>query len=520
MVKETKRFLFVVTSLLVGGMTAFAALNSDLNSFGFFNVKAADCSHTHVEHYAGYTQNGTGVGYVEHWACCVCHTAWADEGLTTVIGNTENNRDNINVEVGYSVGWGAYRMAPKYVDGAVTYTDSSFELAATAGDDPYYYIETETNKTISSSEFAKLTILNHSAINTLNVTVLDGTEWAPLMSETFVANKDENCEIVFNASQWGAKPRFILKDASGAGGTGTLEFKLEFTRQTFVGPNDDIVYGSCAVNSALNGWASFTKKGNDAEYGEYTVLEIADATSSGEFDVIVNGTGGLTEGQYATVKFAIYNPTSLNIGLKAFMSTSGWGSISNQDLGTLTPGWNVVYMNAKNLENASTHFISLRFNFTSGGNSNDWRISKFIATPAEYTKVNLSIGKTTATGDTDSKYGAIYTLERGAYYVENNITNSFGDVGTGALRSLLGPNKTSIEFKMYNPLDVDVTFHVDGGNPWGGASRTTLASKQWTVVRLSEIDFALNDTGTVYFYANNTDASGWLVTDAWATNLL
>ena len=59
-------------------------------------LRADECPHTHVEHYPSTAYS------VEHWACCACHTAWKDENLTEIIGNTILDRLNIDIPYSYS----------------------------------------------------------------------------------------------------------------------------------------------------------------------------------------------------------------------------------------------------------------------------------------------------------------------------------------------------------------------------------------------------------------------------------
>lgn len=60
------------------------------------SVNAEECLHEHVEHYPDTPE------HIEHWACCACHTAWSDENLTAVIGDTINDRSKIDIPYTYS----------------------------------------------------------------------------------------------------------------------------------------------------------------------------------------------------------------------------------------------------------------------------------------------------------------------------------------------------------------------------------------------------------------------------------
>ena len=79
-------------------------------------VNAEECQHEHVEHYAAQSL------VVEHWACCACHHAWADEARTIEISlNTTNNREKIDVS--------GYYYKAEWTDGtALAYYDATYRF--------------------------------------------------------------------------------------------------------------------------------------------------------------------------------------------------------------------------------------------------------------------------------------------------------------------------------------------------------------------------------------------------------
>ena len=127
MTRKTKLF----TTLAFSGILAFTGAVVGTKANNIFGSHAETCSHEHVEHYLGYNDDETGKGYVEHWACCECHTAWADAQRTTVIGNTSTERDDIDLDYGFKVNWGARNMAPTFGGTGVTvFTDNNFGIDA------------------------------------------------------------------------------------------------------------------------------------------------------------------------------------------------------------------------------------------------------------------------------------------------------------------------------------------------------------------------------------------------------
>ena len=364
-----------------------------------FTLSAADCSHGHVEYYAGHTDSKTGDGYVEHWACCTCHTAWADAQRTTVIGNTSTERDNIDLDYGFKVDWGARNMVPTFGGtGVAVFTDDKFSISS-EGNDPYYFVEKFGSKILEENEYAEVTLLNNSSADILNVSFVNSGDWNDHLglSQKQLAKGLER-KVFFSSEQWAKNPGFIIKEPSKAETNGSLVFKVSFGKvEPYVQDGEDILYQSCAVNSNLNGWASFTN-----EIYETRVITIADAPTGGFFDVIVNGTGGLEAGKYSDVKFKIFNPNDFNIGLTAHMSNSSWGALDYQDCGTLTPGWNEIHILPSKLENSLTHFITLRLNFTNGGNSDGWLITKFVGVlkPEETRTITFGEGGITLQSET------------------------------------------------------------------------------------------------------------------------
>ncbi|MCQ2742545.1 MAG: hypothetical protein MJ239_04525 [Bacilli bacterium] len=76
-------FLLSVAALsvsLVVGTAAIIANTEQKMTPGL----AGDCTHSHVEHYYGESP-AMGNGILEHWACCDCHHAWADEARTILL---------------------------------------------------------------------------------------------------------------------------------------------------------------------------------------------------------------------------------------------------------------------------------------------------------------------------------------------------------------------------------------------------------------------------------------------------
>lgn len=89
---KRKRKLLILCSIALLASFIVTAINSNFTSIVFSNDQ---CMHDHVEHYESNEE------HVEHWACCECHDAWSDAELENYIGNTINNREQIDIPLRY-----------------------------------------------------------------------------------------------------------------------------------------------------------------------------------------------------------------------------------------------------------------------------------------------------------------------------------------------------------------------------------------------------------------------------------
>ena len=112
--------------MLIGifsGIVAISALVFANSGDGYtWPVNAAGCDHTGViEHYEA---NAT---TVEHWACCECHTAWADEARTIILrdGCVDKTRSNSTYQVANYYDGGDYG----WVDNSIALFDNEYGFA-------------------------------------------------------------------------------------------------------------------------------------------------------------------------------------------------------------------------------------------------------------------------------------------------------------------------------------------------------------------------------------------------------
>ena len=199
MKNKNKKILFI--SLI--GAASMAMVVAIANSGAVRNVlkpDASTCDHSHVEHYAAPITNGS--GYVEHWACCECHTAWADEGRTNVIGNTVSDRDKLTVssECTYQTEYNPNMTIPVYdeehgfltknylsnLDKSGTNEIATINSAFKLEDKGYSYFVGRVKNTTSQ---------------TLSCTLFDRT-WSKSLGDFSLA-PSESHDFLVSAADWG-----------------------------------------------------------------------------------------------------------------------------------------------------------------------------------------------------------------------------------------------------------------------------------------------------------------------------
>lgn len=163
-------------------VVAASLLVSNNKMSNFFQVKSEDCHHGEVVHYEGRAANDVNVedsrsSYVEHWACCECHTAWADEARTIVLSNdTRENRNDLDASgVKYAFGWGAYNLEPIYSENGKAARTRTFNLDVESS--AYDYYEVFLKDPTGADQDYYLTMYNNTPA-TLKFEVMKGEGWA------------------------------------------------------------------------------------------------------------------------------------------------------------------------------------------------------------------------------------------------------------------------------------------------------------------------------------------------------
>ena len=109
-------------AILAASVVTTLGVISTLNTNSFATVKAEDCTHSgEIGHYEATATT------IEHWACCTCHQAWADEARTILVRGTnfDNSRSESTYQVANYFDGGYYGWA----DNALAVYDAEFGFA-------------------------------------------------------------------------------------------------------------------------------------------------------------------------------------------------------------------------------------------------------------------------------------------------------------------------------------------------------------------------------------------------------
>jgi hypothetical protein len=209
---KNKKLIFGVLS----GVAAFStvlALGNVNQITGF--VSAEECGHTGtVEHYVGNENQNFAGGpgyYVDHYSCCDCHTVWADEARTTVLGNSVEDRTKIelsNID-SYKFQWD-FGGVPYYSNELGYYYEASLLGQGGFDGNGAFYIET-ISAPIDASTYksVKFTFFNDTKYD-LNIHVMNIDANASF-SDHYVT-KGTSVEVTLSVDQYNTV------SANGAGG--------------------------------------------------------------------------------------------------------------------------------------------------------------------------------------------------------------------------------------------------------------------------------------------------------------
>lgn len=552
--------------MLIGifsGIVAISALVFANSGEGYtWPVNAAGCEHTGViEHYEA---NAT---TVEHWACCECHTAWADEARTIILrdGGVDKTRSNTKYqlhnyydknELGEDVAYGwedntkaifdsrygfSYTHELKYAANFV-YLDCFWpEMDFDAV--PQYEIELRNDTT----GFLQVNVLNSNwseyddLLGIINI--LPGESAKILIDKNIVQNPETGSAFVIR-----------LHDNYGQKFSGTITVsKPTAPVKDMYGEFQVYKYGDSSVVPSV------TRE--ETAYGRAEVF-----TADYNTEIYFRETVALGE-ELDGIKLHIFNSSSETLNPK--LEKGVWG---NTTVLEVVPGWNTFIVDAEKWNSGSILIYDLKasvsatFKLVIGEIYGLVNELNALSLPKDlegnsYFAYYVNTVKPVLNGIAQ-KYGASmpesivekYNYFNNLYYGSGgfgtwgiygsatfadkyidgvtyksmtNVTthgNGGADFGFGTTVALTSTDAERFLVRVYNPLSIDVYANVHYGwtpvTGWGAGGRKTLApgwnsclfEKSGFTTDL-EIDFIITfgDVG----YANGASVEGeWLVSPA------
>ncbi|MCQ2742544.1 MAG: hypothetical protein MJ239_04520 [Bacilli bacterium] len=305
---------------------------------------AGDCTHTHVEHYNGKaTPNST--GYVEHWACCECHQAWADEARTILLSeNTTTDRSKLDIEVGMGLetDWNPANTTAIY-DANDGYKFKA-KVTNTAAD-AYTAIETSGSafQLDANSSFGYFGQVTNKTTAVIRVDV-HRRAWGARSEQIYLGIGETKSFKVsvdnFNAEQSGGNYGFALLCYNTAEQTG--EGYIEVTKPEYLNG------GAAILDHIEDANYRYLDTAYNATYG--VEVSRADLPSASTYHIVRKGT--IDADAYSGVKFKVYNGSSTDTN-KGNIWSEAWEDYHADCPALKASEWNDVFIPAR-VWNANT----------------------------------------------------------------------------------------------------------------------------------------------------------------------
>ena len=450
-------------------------------------MNAMDCTHETVGHY--YAKNALDAE-IEHWACCQCHTAWADEGRTIEIGNTVDDRSKISFETlcRYQVQWDANLSKPVYdaengfvyrnylsnlgagESNAIETTSSGFTLEEKGFD---YFGGIITNKTSS-----KLTgpLFNRA--------------WGGTIKD-FVIEAGESRAFVVSASDWKA-----TKSGDDYGFAFLLTNETEVASGSYVELSKPMFFnGKSNFNEFFGymqhsqGWVDLVD-GIDATHG----LTKQTFVPSGA-DVYFGNRVAIDTSKYMGVKFSIYNGMDTDTDPVNIYNIAG---ATPKNVGVLkAKSWNEVTVPAEVWNGDDSQKLIVVQNLNSTGAIFKFADFQFVEKGAPYVcfgdasdeNITYEPSWAAATKTTDAEKGKIFSFEYPAGAKSFATNHGKMNIDTSVY--------STVEFYVYNGTDSEFTMYSTPD--WAhNAQYGTIAKDAWTLCSMPASDF--NIKATIFFY--------------------
>lgn len=301
--------------MLIGifsGIVAISALVFANSGEGYtWPVNAAGCDHTGViEHYEA---NAT---TVEHWACCECHTAWADEARTIILrdGGVDKTRSNSTYQVA------TYNDVPLYgwEDNSIALFDNEYgfaykhELTQPAKE---VFLEPK-NITLDFSVYSTYILeVTNSTASYVHYYLLDA-DWVAPRAEGFIEVNQSGQIVIPNTVVGSGSKAYVIKMVDNDGGV--LNGSVTVTMPKGLHLKSNLTSGLEVANLSQ----TLITTTNDDTYGlvySFDTSDIAGYTSGeGYPNIYFKGLAELDVNRFTGVKAYIYHESGSDIEFKCW----------------------------------------------------------------------------------------------------------------------------------------------------------------------------------------------------------
>lgn len=495
MKNKNKKILFI--SLIgVSSMAVIMAIANSGTVKSVFKPDASTCDHSHVEHYAAPITNGS--GYVEHWACCECHTAWADEGRTNVIGNTVSDRDKLTVssECTYQTEYNPNMTIPVYdeehgfltknylsnLDKSGTNEIATINSAFKLEDKGYSYFVGRVKNTTSQ---------------TLSCTLFDRT-WKKSLGDFSLA-PSESHDFLVNATDWGNTQQ-----------NGNYGFAI-YIRNTealengsYVELSKPIFVGNYLKEIQSGDWTTFSVSPDfDNENILYTRGDVVNANLHFMNRTLID------ESLYTGVAMQVYNDSDVTT-TEGTAWNEDWAPGHSAKVSSLvSKAWNDIFIPA-NVWNGDDSMVSIYdWNEINGGmkirnltfNKKGQSYVCFGENDNEKLTYDDGVGWPESIKTEDPEMGKVFLTPYQPVGNKCIVTNNAKTVDSKSY--------SAVEFYAYNGCDKDFT--MNSTSDWNVYTQYgTIVKGQWTKCSMSVEEW--NKAGNKYFYIVGDPAGDILFT--------
>lgn len=518
--------LKILTYLGVSGLailltTAVVSNGGALGTPPLHNLTAEDCEHKTVEHYIGQINPVDGSGHVEHWACCECHSAWADEEKTIPLGNTIQDRTKISFDnnVFWNVDW-ANASKPIYnIERGIEFDCALNNL----GTDERTALETMTpvqNPVDKNVTFVYFYLTNHST-EVVRVDV-HPRNWDPKFYDGIYLGPNETKLFTVTRDEWNSK------QSGNNYGIAVLVYNtapqiagdyLTISMPHFVCKNGEFV-NKYLINSDYTNWEQLSLVHNE-QYGIVSIGDFGEMTK--QVQICYNGLSFNNDIKYCQLYIGVYNPKDFDVNIRINASASGpdYTSFFNFNK-TLKPGWNDVYLRADLFNFERISLITIYLDDVEACKGNGWKFSQIIGKViAEEVRLERIKNTSNYSGDwtefpttEDTIYGTVTLCNLS---ILESMPRNFAIVWEGAKKHDVGEYDIYY-FAMFNPTQNkinNITFNAcdSGWNTISYKSYITL-NPGWNKIMIPANLLEADGLAMFSINVSQSDAPSW-AGDGW-----